>query len=89
MNSVGDSPEGEGCPIQKSPDQCSLSNSPELIAARHVFHRQFPPRHPPYALYSLTIKMLENFSLQGQINVPTLRSQQNCFWKYEVFKERN
>ena len=35
-----------------SKDICS---SPQLIAACHVFHRLLVPRHPPYALYSLTI----------------------------------
>ena len=34
-----------------SMDICSL---PQLIAAYHVFHRLSVPRHPPYALYSLT-----------------------------------
>ena len=35
-----------------SRDICS---SPQLIAAYHVFHRLLVPRHPPCALYSLTI----------------------------------
>ena len=34
-----------------SMDICSL---PQLIAAYHVFRRLSVPRHPPYALYSLT-----------------------------------
>ena len=42
-----------GFPIQKSPDQSSLGNSPKLFAAFHVFHRLLVPRHPPYALSSL------------------------------------
>ena len=42
-----------GFPIQRSPDQSLLGNSPELIAAFHVFHRLAAPRHPPYALGSL------------------------------------
>ena len=29
--------------------------SPQLFAAYHVFHRLLVPRHPPCALYSLTI----------------------------------
>ena len=33
---------------------CSL---PELFAACHVLHRLLTPRHPPYALCSLTIKL--------------------------------
>ena len=34
-----------------SMDICSL---PQLIAAYHVFHRLLVPRHPPYALISIT-----------------------------------
>ena len=37
-----------------SRDICS---SPQLIAAYHVFHRLLVPRHPPCALYSLTIML--------------------------------
>ena len=43
-----------GFPIRKSPDQSLLSGSPKLIAASHVLHRLLAPRHPPYALSSLT-----------------------------------
>ena len=32
--------------------------SPSLIAAFHVLHRLEVPRHPPYALSSLTIKFV-------------------------------
>ena len=57
MNSAWDGPElpGSGCPIRRSPAQSLLSGSPELIAASHVLHRLLVPRHPPYALSSLTI----------------------------------
>ena len=34
-------------------------NSPTLIAVSHVFHRFRLPRHPPYTLSSLAIKLLE------------------------------
>ena len=37
--------------ISGSKDICS---SPKLFAAYHVFHRLLVPRHPPYALISLT-----------------------------------
>ena len=37
--------------ISGSQDICS---SPKLFAAYHVFHRLLVPRHPPYALYSIT-----------------------------------
>ena len=33
-----------------------VSGSPKLFAAYHVLHRLSLPRHPPYALNSLTIK---------------------------------
>ena len=38
--------------ISGSKDICS---SPQLFAAYHVFHRLLVPRHPPCALFSLTI----------------------------------
>src|SRR5690606_24526936 len=47
-----------GFPIQKSPAQSLFSSSPKLIAAYHVFHRLLTPRHPPFALNSLTTKSL-------------------------------
>ena len=34
-----------------------VCNSPKLIAACHVLHRLLAPRHPPYALSSLTKRM--------------------------------
>ena len=48
-----------GFPIQKSPDQSLFSNSPKLIAAYHVFLRLLAPRHPPFALNSLTTKIAD------------------------------
>ncbi len=43
-------PHSEICGSQ---DACS---SPQLIAACHVLHRLDVPRHPPFALSSLTVK---------------------------------
>src|SRR5258708_34762575 len=34
--------------------------SPRLFAACHVLHRLLAPRHPPYALSSLTIKLTQH-----------------------------
>ena len=62
-----------GCPIQKSPDLNLFSGSPELIAASHVFHRLLAPRHPPYALCSLTINRT---------------SQRNLIPDYSIVKEQ-
>ena len=53
MNSPYSPAEAGGFPIQKSPDQSQLGDSPKLIAAYHVFHRLLVPRHPPCALSSL------------------------------------
>ena len=41
--------------ISGSKDICS---SPKLFAAYHVFHRLLVPRHPPYALISITNLLL-------------------------------
>ena len=41
--------------ISGSMDICS---SPKLFAAYHVFHRLLVPRHPPYALSSITNKLI-------------------------------
>ena len=40
----------EGCPIRKSADIMDICSSPQLIAACHVLHRLWEPRHSPCAL---------------------------------------
>ena len=44
--------------ISGSMDICS---SPKLFAAYHVFHRLLVPRHPPYALISITNQLRSRF----------------------------
>ena len=39
-----------GCPIRKSSDIAVICTSPKLIAAYHVLHRLWEPRHSPCAL---------------------------------------
>ena len=47
-----------GCPIRKSTDLAVICTSPRLIAACHVLHRLYEPRHPPYALnYFLLLRV--------------------------------
>jgi hypothetical protein len=60
MNSVLDDAAlpAPGCPIRTSSDQSLLSGSPKLIAASHALLRLLAPRHPPYALSSLTFRFL-------------------------------
>ena len=44
-----------GFPHSDIPGSKGVSPSPRLIAGSHVLHRRLAPRHPPYALSSLTI----------------------------------
>ena len=43
-----------GLPHSEIPGSKVVCTSPRLIAAYHVLHRLLVPRHPPYALSSLT-----------------------------------
>ncbi len=43
-----------GFPIRTPPDQSLFSGSPKIFAAYRVLHRLLAPRHPPFALSSLT-----------------------------------
>ena len=52
----------------------SVCLSPKLIAAYHVLHRLLVPRHPPYALSSLTI-IIYHIQLIVTINQTTLTQQ--------------
>src|SRR6266542_156724 len=47
-----------GCPIRTPLGRSLLGGSPRLIAACNVLHRLLAPRHPPYALCTLALKML-------------------------------
>ena len=62
-----------GFPIRKSPDQSLLSGSPKLIAASHVLHRLLAPRHPPYALSSLTTNRRYYQSALSQIRITRMQ----------------
>ena len=44
-----------GFPIRRSPDRCSFTSSPGLIAGYNVLRRLLVPRHPPTALSSLLL----------------------------------
>ena len=47
-----------GFPIRTSPGRGLFDSYPRLIAAFHVLHRLLAPRHPPYALSSLTTLLI-------------------------------
>ena len=48
--------------IRKSADIMGMCPSPQLIAAYHVLHRLWEPRHPPCALNYFLIKLRRLFS---------------------------
>ncbi len=62
-----------GFPIRRSPDIMPVCGSPELIAADHVLHRLFLPRHPPCALSSLTIKLTSHSQFAATPLVSVIR----------------
>ena len=49
----------------------SVSDSPRLIAAAHVLHRLSTPRHPPYALCSLTVSLRHIRVIEIETKVPS------------------
>ena len=64
-----------GFPIRKSLDRRLHTGFPELIAVCHVLHRLLAPRHPPYALSSLTHMKPRNcfcFAFYSAVKVPSL-----------------
>ena len=50
----------DGFPHSEIPGSKRACHSPGLIAACHVLLRLLAPRHPPYALSSLTIKLTQH-----------------------------
>ena len=66
-----------------------VSGSPKLFAAYHVLHRLSLPRHPPYALSSLTIKKL--YKSINFYSCALMSLGQSCFlqiiYYYAIVKE--
>src|ERR1700689_4605743 len=63
-----------GFPHSDIPGSKPVCGSPKLFAAYHVLHRLLAPRHPPYALSSLTIKLTQHASTPCEIE--TLKTVQ-------------
>ena len=53
-----------GFPHSEIPGSKPACGSPRLIAASHVLLRLLAPRHPPYALSSLTIKLTQHVPIR-------------------------
>ena len=70
-----------GFPHSEISGSTPVCGSPKLIAACHVLHRLFLPRHPPCALSSLTIEFTHTQRKQPT-TVATLRkfSPPGSFW---------
>ena len=54
-----------GFPHSDIPGSKPACGSPRLFAACHVLHRLLAPRHPPYALSSLIIKLTQYVVADG------------------------
>ena len=67
----------DGLPHSEIPGSKPVGGSPGLIAACYVLHCLLTPRHPPYALQSLTVNPLP-------LNTPAL-SQRSCLYPVAIF----
>jgi hypothetical protein len=56
-----------GLPHSEISGSTVVCTYPELIAAYHVLHRLFVPRHPPYALSNLTENLLPHRQILSKI----------------------
>ncbi len=57
-----------GFPHSDIPGSKPACGSPRLFAACHVLHRLLAPRHPPYALSSLTIKLTQAVTIRSALS---------------------
>ena len=71
----------DGLPHSEIPGSTVVCTSPRLIAAYHVLHRLLVPRHPPYALSSLTV----NLTYPGQTTYAQVLDA-NSFVKEQSFR---
>ena len=65
----------KGFPHSEIPGSKAVSACPGLIAGNHVLHRRLAPRHPPYALSSLTIKSAQHTKNSPQFSVYSSQSR--------------
>src|SRR5271170_5903511 len=67
-----------GFPHSDIPGSKPVCGFPRLIAAYHVLHRLLAPRHPPYALSSLTIKLTQHDSIRSGSSSRKHREDGSC-----------
>ena len=61
----------KGLPHSEIPGSKPVCGSPRLIAACHVLLRLLAPRHPPYALSSLIIKLTQSVFWSRSSDLPS------------------
>ena len=82
MYSAGSIPRWrDGLPHSEISGSRVVCTSPELIAAYHVLHRLLVPRHPPFALSSLTKNLITQQMVSGSMN------DKNAFAATQIVKE--
>src|ERR1700722_20936548 len=67
-----------GFPHSDIPGSKPVCDSPGLFAAYHVLHRLLAPRHPPYALSSLTIKLTQHVPVREERDPKENRGKGSC-----------
>ena len=73
-----------GFPHSEIPGSKPACGSPRLIAACHVLHRLLAPRHPPYALSSLIIKLTQYVVSQGVFPLARENSPQWLYCRFPL-----
>ena len=69
-------------PDSEIPGSKPACGSPRLIAACHVLLRLLAPRHPPYALSSLTIKLTQHIAIAGPWMITHAGLQHRAWGKF-------
>ncbi len=72
-------------PYSEIPGSKPACGSPRLIAACHVLRRLLAPRHPPYALSSLTIKLTQHIAFAGPWMIAHAELQHRAWGKVRLF----
>ena len=73
-----------GFPHSDIPGSRPVCGFPGLFAAYHVLHRLLVPRHPPYALSSLTIKLTQHVAIAARCPATGLRRTTPRVWQVRL-----
>src|SRR5579862_8678532 len=71
-----------GFPHSDIPGSRPVCGFPRLFAAYHVLRRLLAPRHPPYALSSLTIKLTQHVAIAGLWMITHAKSRHRAWSKF-------